>query len=141
MGFQETFITFAMIGLFVFSTLAFIISVQTENNAVNKLSDDIYINNSFGNLQNDLNDFRDQAQAQKEVFEKDNPIASFGYLIFYSIISTGKVFTKMTFGLFNSLIDLPVRYLGVDPIVISILSTILIITIIIGLWIIYKVGG
>jgi hypothetical protein len=123
------------------SLFAFTITVQTENNTDIKLTEDKYINSVYEQLNRDLGNFSKTSQQQREVFESDNPGNNFGYLIFYSIISAGKVFTGMTIGLFNLLINLPVRYLGISPVIVSIFSTILIITVIIGLWIIYKVGG
>ena len=47
----------------------------------------------------------------------------------------------MIIGTFNTLIKLPMVILGVDPIVSSVIGTMLILTIIIGLWIVYKLGG
>ena len=47
----------------------------------------------------------------------------------------------MIIGTFNTIIKLPVVFLGIDPIIVSILSTMLILTIIIGLWVVYKLGG
>ena len=47
----------------------------------------------------------------------------------------------MIVGVINILITLPVVFLGLDKIVVSILMTVLGIIIIFGLWAVYKLGG
>lgn len=139
--FQNTLISFILVGLIVFGIMAFTVNIQSENNSEVRLLNDSFMNNTYSNLENDLNDFKDTADSQKELFESENPVLSFGTLIFYSIVSAGKVFSSMMIGMFNVVISLPVTYFGISPIIVGVLGIILIISIIIGLWIIYKVGG
>lgn len=139
--FYNTFINFMLIGLFVFGMLAFIIGVQDENNVDNQIINDESINDSYYDLSTDLKGYRDKSQSQKSLFESETPTGGFGTILLFSILSVGKVFNGMIMGVFNVLIKLPVTFLGLDPIIVSILSTILILTIIIGLWAVYKLGG
>ena len=99
------------------------------------------MNDTYGKLRTDLGGLRDKSQAQKTLFESENPTSGFGTILLFSIVSTGKVFNGMIIGTFNTLIKLPIVFLGLDPIIVSIISTMLILTIIIGLWVVYKLGG
>ena len=42
---------------------------------------------------------------------------------------------------FNLLIKLPTIVFGLDPVISAVLSTIIIISFILGLWVLYKLGG
>lgn len=139
--FYETFVNFMLVGLLIFAMLAFMIGVQDENDVSEKIRDNEIINESYYDLDTDLTGFRDKSQAQKSLFESETPTSGFGTILLFSILSVGKVFNGMIMGVFNTLIKLPMAFLGLDIIVVSILSTILILTIVIGLWAVYKLGG
>jgi len=139
--FIDLFTNFMLIGLVVFGLFAFSSFFQEENKVENKFMENSLMSSTYASLNSSLSGLSGQSQAQKTLFESENPTSGFGTILLFSIVSTGKIFNGMVIGLFNTLIRLPVTVLGVDPIVISVLSTILILTIIIGLWIVYKLGG
>jgi len=139
--FQDLFTNFMLIALVVFGLFAFSSFFQEENKVENKFMENSLMSSTYASLNSSLSGLSEQSQAQKTLFESENPTSGFGTILLFSIVSTGKIFNGMVIGLFNTLIRLPVTVLGVDPIVISVLSTILILTIIIGLWIVYKLGG
>ena len=139
--FSELFVSFMLIGLVIFSLFAFGVNFQEENNVENKFIEESLMNDTYSNLRTDLGSLRDKNQAQKTLFESENPTSGFGSILLFSIVSSGKVFNGMIVGLFNTLIKLPVAFLGLDPVIVSVLSTILILIIIIGLWVMYKLGG
>ncbi len=139
--FEELFISFALGTLLIVSLFAFGFTLQTDNNADETLRNNSLLNSSFGQLQDNLGGMRDQSQTQRELFEEETPTAGFGSLILFSIVSSGKVFTGITIGAFNILIKLPMVLFGVDPIVSSVLSTILIVVLLIGAWVLIKLGG
>lgn len=139
--FYDTFINFMLAGLFIFAIFSFITVFQNENNTDDKIQDNSIINDSFYDLTTDLTGFRDKSQAQKSLFESETPTGGFGTILLFSILSVGKVFNGMMISIFNTIIKLPMAFLGLDIIVVSVLSTILILTIIIGLWAVYKLGG
>jgi hypothetical protein len=141
MEFSKFFINFMVITLLIVSIFSFVIIMQDENNSPEKIIDDPIINGTYSDLIDSAESFSSSSQNQKTLFEKENPISSFGSLIFYSIISAGKVFSNMVLGVYNIMTSLIVEVLGVNPVIVSVLSAIIIFTIIIGLWIIYKVGG
>lgn len=139
--FYDLFSNFMLVGLVVLSMFAFTIFFQEDNNVEDPIMDNSLMNSTYNTLRQDLGGLRDQSQAQKTLFESENPTSGFGTILLFSIVSTGKVFNGMVIGVFNTLIKLPVVILGVDPVIVSVLSTLLILTIIIGLWVVYKLGG
>lgn len=139
--FSDLFMNFMLLGLVVFSLFAFSISSQSENNVDEPFIENSLMNSTYQSLNTSLNSLRDESQAQKTLFESENPTGGFGTILLFSIVSSGKVFNGMIIGLFNTLIKLPTVILGIDPIITSVLSTMLILTVIIGLWIVYKLGG
>ena len=139
--FESLFVNYALGGLLVLGILFFSLTLQQDNNAEELITDNTLLNESFGNLQDDLGGMRNKAQTQRELFEEEKPTTGFGSLILFSIVSSGKVFTGMTFGIFNILIKLPMILFGANPIISSVLSTILIVVFILGLWVLYKLGG
>ncbi len=140
-NFKDTFMNFILLGLFIFALLAFTIQFQEDNNAPNKLIDDPLMNDTFSTLRNDLDSLEGQSQQQKTLFEQENPTSGFGTILLFSIVSSGKVFNSMVIGVFNTLIKLPVVVLGIDSAVVSVIGTILILIVILGLWAVYKLGG
>lgn len=139
--FYDLFVNFMLVGLVILSLFAFGSFFQSDNNIDNQFMENSLMNDTYGSLREDLGGLRDQSQAQKTLFESENPTSGFGTILLFSIVSTGKVFNGMVVGVFNTLIKLPVVFLGLDSVIVSVISTILILTIIIGLWIIYKLGG
>ena len=139
--FFDLFVNFMLVGLVVLSMFAFGVFFQEENGAEDPFMDNSLMNSTYSQLRTNLGGLSEQSQAQKTLFESENPTSGFGTILLFSIVSTGKVFNSMIIGVFNTLIKLPVVFLGLEPIIVSVISTILILTIIIGLWIVYKLGG
>ncbi len=139
--FQELFNNWMLIGLVVFSFLAFGYFFQAENDVVSPFMENSLMNSTYESLSSNLNSFSGDSQAQKTLFESENPTGGFGTILLFSIVSSGKVFNGMVVSTFNTLIALPVTILGIDPVIVSVISTMLILTIIVGLWILYKLGG
>lgn len=140
-SFKNIFVTFALFGLLVYSLMSFIVKIQIDNDAENNLLDNEIINKSFYQLESNLTSAEEKANQQKAGFEEESPTISFGSLVFTTITSIGKVFSGIIMGVYNLLIKLPMSILGVSPVVAGVLSTILIVLIILGLWAIYKLGG
>lgn len=139
--FEKLFFSLIFIGLMVFGILQFSFSFQDENAVGNKLINNSLMNNTYVTLQNDLGSLRDDAQEQKDLFEQEDATSGFGSILLFSIIGVGKTFNSMVVGVSNTVLQLPVTFLGLDPVVVSVLTTLLIIVIILGLWRLYKLGG
>lgn len=139
-NFYDLFTSFALLGIVIFGLFAFVIFVQADND-VSQVTDNEVINNTYSSLSEDLSEFRDQSQNQKSLFESESPTAGLGTILLFSIVSSGKVFSTMTVGLFNTLIQLPVIFLGLPIQIVSVITAMFILTVLLGLWIIYKLGG
>ncbi len=140
-NFLELFMKYMFVGVVVLSLFSFIIIFQSENNVSDPFVDNERINDTFTSLETNLGQTEADAQRIKDAFDAENPIAGFGSLLFFSIPAAGRVFNTMVIDTFNSVVILPVVFLGLDPVIISIMSTVLIILIILGLWAVYKLGG
>lgn len=139
--FNDLFGTFTILGLIVLSLFSFSVMFQSDNNVSDPFIKNSLANNTYSELNNNLKSLRDDAQTQKGLFESENPTSGFGSILLFSIVSSGKVFSSMTIGLYNTLIKLPTTVLGLDVTVVSVISTLLIVAIITGLWMLYKLGG
>lgn len=138
--FTDLFKNMMWIGLIVFSVMAWGNLFQQENNVAveDQFTNNTLIGSSFGQLNSQLASARNSSQSQKVLFETENPTAGFGTFLLYSVLSAGRVFNSIIVGIFNIFTSLPVVVLGLDPIVVSIFSTLLVVAIIFGLWEAYK---
>lgn len=139
--FDGLMINFMLIGLVVLGIFAFGINFQNENEVNDKFIDDDLMNVTFSNLESDLEGLRDTSQDQRSLFESEKPTEGIGTILLFSIVKAGQVFNNMIVGVFNLLIRLPVSVLGVSESVASVLSTVVIVLGMLGLWSIYKLGG
>jgi len=139
--FLELFMKYMFVGVIVLSLFSFIVLFQSENAVSDAFADNELINSTFNDLKTNLGGLEAQTQVQKDLFETEDPKTGFGSLILKSIVSSGKVFNSMIVGVINILITLPVVFLGLDKLIVSIIMTVLGILIIFGLWTVYKLGG
>lgn len=139
MGFKTLWISFVLIALVVFALMSFIVQFQTDQGDSTILENTVF-NKSYQALQTNLTSFSATAQGQKENFESDPPTVSFGALVVFAIVSSGQIFSGMIIALYNIFIVLPATFLGIPEIVISVLSAVLLVTIILVLWRLYKQG-
>lgn len=140
-GFLDLFIKFMFIGMVVLSLFSFIVLFQAENAVSDPFANNEVINSTFNDLTTRIGSLEGQTQEQKDLFEKEPPLVGFGSLILKTIVSSGNVFNSMIVGVFNILFILPVVFLGLDKLVVSVIMTVLGIVIIFGLWAVYKLGG
>ena len=140
-NFLELFVKFMFIGLIVLSLFSFIFLFQSENNVSDQFADNELINSTFNDLKTNLEVLEGETQTQKDLFETEDPKLGLGSLILKSIVSSGKTFNSMIVGVFNIIFTLPVVFLGLDPVISSIIMTVLGIIIIFTLWTVYKLGG
>jgi hypothetical protein len=142
MSFKGMFIGFALVALFAFSMIAFESSLTRQNNANSSLLDneDLNLNDTYSNLESSLDDFQDIAQSQRTNFERDFPLAGFGELIIFAVFSMGRVFTNLLVGVFNILVTPLVVIIGLDPIVLGVITSIFVLTMILVVWRLVKRG-
>ncbi len=139
MDIKKLFINMGILGLFVFGFMAFIIITQTENSVEVPITNNTLINETYGDLSDDLSSTQSQTQTASNVFSNATPPTSqLGELNVRSIIGTTRVAKRIIIGLWNIFIRLPMVVLGISPIVAGLISSIILILVIIGIWAIYK---
>jgi hypothetical protein len=139
--FKSLFVNLALAALVVFGILALGISLQKDNNSTENITDNELINSSYNNLRSGLESIETNATGQRILFEKENPTITYGSLILYSIVSSGKVFTNVLIVIFNILVSVPASILGIDPVIFGVIGGLFIGVILLMLWYLYKIGG
>ena len=125
-----------LLGLVMFGMIAFIVTTQTDSNINNSLLTNDIINETYVDLESSLSSAK--AKTASDNFGKVTPTQEFGELEIISIIAPTRVAKALITGLWNVFIKLPQTVLGVSPVVASLISSILLIFIIIGMWAIWK---
>lgn len=140
-SFRQVFTIFSLIGLFVFATLSFAITLQEDNSVTDTILNNSQINRTFERLQSNLTSVGNETQQQRQNFESEIPERGFGSLLIFSIVSVGQKFTATIIGTYNILIVLPASIIGVPTEVIGVLGSILLVTLILLAWRVYRVGS
>ncbi len=140
-SFLEMFTTFSLIGLMVFGGILFVTNLQNENNLNITILNDTIINSTFIDLNNSLGAFSDSASGGKDAFEEDKPASGFVDLVLFAVIGVVTTFTGLILGVWNVLIVLPASLLGVPSVVIGVLGALLMVTLILSAWRLYKAGA
>ncbi len=140
-SFRKLFTVFSIIGLFVFAAISFIDSLQTENNASSSILENELINRTFSSLSEDISDQQTTTNSSKNAFESEIPAPGFGSLIIFAIVGVTHTFTSILTGTYNLIIVLPLVTLGIPSPVANILGSILMITLTLFAWRVYRVGS
>ena len=140
MATKNTFINFALAGLFIVAIFTFVYTLQSENGVTDTIQNDKLINRTLIQLQQNMSAFNTQTANQSENQDNDNPLTEGGSLLFISITKTGKVLKGMILGVYNALVIIPAGMLGVPEFVIIIISSILTMVLILSMWRLYKAG-
>jgi len=138
MNFKKTFISFALLGLIVFGIMSFAIIFQNDNDSKERLTDNQIINNTYNSLYGNLSNSDTIANEQNSIFGNVTPTESYGEVQIDSVVSPTKAFKSLILGTYNILIKLPQQILGLSPVVTAIISAILIMLLVIGIWAIWK---
>lgn len=128
-----------ILGILIFGIMSFIIIIQSDSNvdSENRILNNTLINESYGDLQISLNQQEDSQRALDSL-EDVPPTEYVGDLDVGSTVSATRTARSIVTGLWNIYIKLPMVILGVDPLVASAISSILLIFIAIGIWAIWK---
>lgn len=138
MDFKKTFISFALLGLVIFGIMAFAIQFQKDNNSTERLTDNDIISETYNSLNTSLTNSQETANQQNTIFGNVTPTQSYGEVEIDSVVSPTKAFKSIILGVYNILIKLPAQVLGISEIVTAIISAILIMLLIVGIWAIWK---
>lgn len=142
MNFRSLIISSLLIGLVLVSLVSFNIYFSQENEINSSLANDDSINRAFGNITKQLNDSRGTAEEKKEavIFESSHPILTFVGFAFMSILDAGGVFIGTTVLMFNVIFEMIIETLDISPVVTGTLFAILLITLILSVWRVFRSG-
>lgn len=129
------------LGLFVLAVFALTISVQSSNDAVQPISEDPLVGNSFSNLTQSLNSLEGTGITQYDQFTGETPEAGFGSIVLFGIVGFGKIIGNGIISLFWIILKFPLVLLGIPVTVVSVSIAWLIVIFIVGAWMLYKLGG
>ncbi len=132
---------FMIAGILVISLFSFSIVLQKENGSVDPLSDNEIFSDSFSALIDNINNNTEDAEEKYDVFNSEDPKAGFASIVLFGIVSVGKSFSGIVFGTFSAIIKLPLIILGIPDTIYNQLLILLIISIIVAAWLLYKLGG
>ena len=137
----ELFITFALIGIFILCMVNFGVQMALDNESNNSILDNAQINESFGSgLRANLSSFQGKSEAERGIFEKDNPKVGAGFFMLDAIMGAGRIFTGMIVGVFN-LILMPLEtIIGIDKAILGVIISILLVSLVLLAWRVYKAG-
>jgi hypothetical protein len=139
-GFKNTFITFIIAGLFVFALISFVVIFERDNAINDGIINNSVINSTYVDLNDRISSGEADINNQNVVQDAESPTISSGDFNLFSIIGLGKTAKGIVVGVYNVIIVIPSRLLGVPQIVISTLTIILIITLILFAWRLIKQG-
>ena len=133
-------IAIILIGLYAVAMLSFVTFVAEENDADINITENEAVSNAMGGLIEKLNETETIANTQRNNTESDTKSQETGFLSLGSIIGSVKVFTGMFVGVFNLIGQVAQKTLNIPPLVLSVITAILIITMIFFGWRLIKVG-
>lgn len=136
MDFKKILINMSLLSLLIFSIMVFIVTTQTDNSVTTKITDNEIINDTYSDLEDSIGS--SASQTADDNFGSTTPTQQFGELEVTSIISPTKIGKTIIIGFWNTLVKLPISILGVSPAVATLIYSILIISLIIGIWAIWK---
>ncbi|KKN21506.1 hypothetical protein LCGC14_0924710 [marine sediment metagenome] len=139
--FQELVLNFSIVAIMVLSLFSFFIIVQEQNDAVDPLKNNAVFSDSFEQLIGTIENNTRDAEEKYGVFNDEDPKAGVGSIVLFGIVSVGKTFSSIIFGTFIAVIKLPLVILGIAPSVYNLILVILIISVIVSVWLLYKLGG
>jgi len=141
--FRQLLVSVILVGLFIFAFINMGIQLSNNNDANISIMDDPAINKSFGEINETLSELDEKAEERRLAFAEEQSSIATGYFILGSIFKTGTVFLSSIVGLTTGIFELISTSLGlggVGSIVIGVFSGLIIITVVLLLWRLYKVG-
>ena len=139
MDLKQIYITIGLLGVLLLGILTFIVTTQTENNVAVPITNNSRINEAYSDLNETLYETQLESQEASNVFGNTTPTQrQLGELEVNSIVATTRIAKSIVTGLWDIFIKLPQVILGVSPVVAALISSIITILLIIGVWAIWK---
>lgn len=137
---RQYFIGFMVLGLFSIALIMFALGIQVNNNVSNSLYNDSRVSSAFLNLSASLDDASITTNKIKDKFQTDSGVTGLLGLVFYSIVDGAKLLLSMTVGVFVIIATLIIDVIGINPIVFTVISISLLISLILLSWRLYRLG-
>jgi hypothetical protein len=134
MNFQNLIISMLLAGLFGFALIGFIYQTSIDNDNY-EIMKDSRLNKTFNSLNKTLNNYQNTAQSQINASSNEPLQLGSDNIILTFITGTYKLFTSVITQIFNTLTIFINDTLHINPIILGILSTIIILSIVL---VIYK---
>ena len=106
-NFEELFNKFLWLGAFVFFTLAFIITIQSDNGASQPLSDEPLVSEIYSELRSNITNSEDVSKTQYGIFSDEQPTPGIGSIVLFTIVGASKTFGNIIVATLLTLIKLP----------------------------------
>ncbi len=140
-NFEELTGKFIISAMLLISIFSFMIITQSSNEAPDPLINNDIFNQSMGSLAQQIDEGTASASEKYDTFNAEEPKAGFASIVLLGIVSVGKAFSQIIVGFFGAIIKLPLLILGIPENIYSLILTWLIIAVIVGAWLLYKLGG
>lgn len=138
---RTMFFMFTIVGLFIVATISFTGQFQLENNAEFTIYENEIINRTLGDFNTNLTNIASQTDEQKGVFDSEIPERGFGSLLIFSIVTVAQSFVTGIITTYNTLVVLPASVLGIPAIVMSVLTSILLVSVVLLVWRVIRLGS
>jgi hypothetical protein len=139
-GLKQMLITSLLIGLFIFAMVSFAVEFGTQNDANQTILDNEAINSTYVDLESDLNTAINTTESQRGGFFKDIPVIGEISVILNSIVGTVRVFIELMKGFYDLTLGLIAKTLGINPIIMGVITAIILMTTILLAWRVYRSG-
>ncbi len=139
-SFKSLAISLTLVSLFFFAMVSFAFTFGDLNNANISILDDPAFNSSFSGIQSELESVQDDNQVIRENFEDEVPQIDNNFVLLTSIISSAKLVTTSVVAFYNVLTATVSQQLGINPIVLGVLSGILVLILVLLAWRVIKAG-
>jgi len=142
MEFKEIIIGFILISICMFSILTFISLFSSDTDSSNIVNTNPSLNRTFGNISKQMEDTQKRAEESSSSFAKEgsHPILTVVGFVFQSLLDLGTVLSNSIVGFFYIYTNFFKENLGISPIIIGALTSILLIVLILALWRVYRIG-
>ncbi len=128
---------FLLGALFLVALFTFAFGIAGENDLEGVYNTDKI---DLTSLENRLESSRVDANSYMESFSSENPLESFGALVFFSIVGIAKLVSNSVITIFTILFGGISNVLGIPPLVTGTISAILLIGLIMAAWKLHKTG-
>jgi hypothetical protein len=139
-GIRTIATSMALVALFFFCMLAFAVQTQTNNPTNSSLSTDPNFNATYQSISGAVASTSTVANATSSTFNSENPVISFGQIVMLSIVGVYKLITSTVISAFNIIAGISMTYLGIPPVVIGVIGGILVITLTLLAWRLWRWG-